>query len=109
MVKRRRLFLVRLAFALLLPVFVLFGFGGVSHAATVNSSTPARIWVANHGSGTVSEIDGSTGTVAHTITIATVDSLQPIAVDASGNLWVSNYGSTTVSEINGSTGNNLAP
>ena len=110
MLRSKRLFLTAFIIGLLLPIFVLIGFGEASYASTTSSSASVSLWVtANNDSkaGSVTEINGSTGTVSHTITVGNFP--DAIAVNSSGNVWVANYGSDTVSEINGSTGTVLAP
>ncbi|MGA2322041.1 MAG: YncE family protein [Solirubrobacteraceae bacterium] len=60
------------------------------------SSDGTHAWVANAGSGTVSEIDAATGAVEKTITVGS----NPIGVSSDGtHAWVANAGSGTVSEI----------
>ena len=56
----------------------------------------SHVWVANTGSGTVSEIDVSSHTVINTVTVGADP--QDVAFDGS-HIWVSNGGSGTVSEI----------
>ncbi len=61
------------------------------------SSDGAHVWVANEGSGTVTEINANTGTVAKTISGFS----SPIGVSSDGaHVWVANEGSNSVSEIN---------
>jgi YVTN family beta-propeller protein len=59
-----------------------------------------NIWVANSGSGNVSKINVSTGTVVATVTVGTNPS--GVAFDGT-NIWVANNGSANVSKINAQT------
>ena len=97
---------------MLAAVWLAIGVSSVSAAAVVKtipvgsapegvSSDGTRVWVANFGGGTVSEIDASTGTVVKTITVGS----EPEGVSSDGtHVWVANSNGGTVSEIDGSTG-----
>jgi YVTN family beta-propeller protein len=59
-----------------------------------------HIWVANSGSGNVSELDPSSGATLNTVTVGTA----PVALCFDGqNIWVANSGSNNVSRINATT------
>ena len=66
------------------------------------SSDGTHVWVANSGSGTVSELDASTGAVVQTITVGS----EPVGVSSDGtHVWVTNAASSgTVTELDASTG-----
>ncbi len=73
------------------------------------SSDGTHVWVANSGSGTVSEIDASTGTVVNTIKVDDGPLIAPLGVSSDGtHVWVTNYNSGNntdgVIEIDPSTG-----
>jgi YVTN family beta-propeller protein len=105
----------------LATLWLTMGVSSASAAAVVNtipvgsdpvavSSDGTRVWVANNGDNTVSEIDALTGTVVNTIPVGT----SPEGVSSDGtHVWVtntggdtvqSNGGDGTVSEIDASTG-----
>src|ERR1700733_1833484 len=53
------------------------------------SSDGTHVWVANSGSGTVSEIDASTGTVVNTIKVDDGPLIAPLGVSSDGtHVWV---------------------
>jgi len=86
--------------------------GGQQGQQGITLDNNGDVWVANTSGGSVTKINGSTGTVAlGPISVGGITaSSSPwgIAADSANNVWVNNFGSNSVTELD-SNGNALSP
>lgn len=81
------------------PTFT-YQVGSQPWGVAIDTGPPARVYVSNYGSGTVSVLNEVTGALISTIRVGTEP--EGIAVDQKTNrIYVANFGSQSVSVING--------
>lgn len=81
---------------------------GINQSYGMALDVSGNVWIANEqtspntGSGNVTELNSSGGTVAMTLTGGGINYPVAAAADSNGNMWFANYGNATVSVLNSS-------